>query len=1259
VVFRFYNILVLILLTFNIGFAQNEANIWYFGNNAGLDFNSGSPVALTDGQMATQEGCASIADASGSLLFYTDGQSVWNRNHAVMQNGTGLNGSFSSSQSAIIVPKPGNSDMYFIFTVDFQGQAEGLQYSEVDMTLDSGLGGITTNKNILLVTPVLEKLTAVKHANGNDIWVIAHKNGSAEFYAYLVTSAGVSTTPVITDIGFSYSGPFFDENAGYMKVSPDGNKLVMAIFKLTNNIQLFDFDNSTGILSNHINVIQAIGLGRPYGVEFSASGDILYVSGTTGIAQFDISQGDYFSIQLSRTFLSGSLPNSDWGALQLGPDGKIYATRRSINEAPDINALSVINNPDLLGASCDFQLDAIPLLSGVAQVGLPQFIQSFFQVGFTVDNVCDGNAAQFNANITQAYDSISWDFGDGNFSTEENPSHTYANAGDYEVNLTVTSGTESAFSTKTVTIYELPQVASTVELRQCDDDTDGFSKFNLNQALEAISSNYPNETITFYSLETDATNASNPILNVNAYENQNPSFDTVWARVENANACFEIVQLNLIVTTTQIPDTFERFFYICDDPSNDGIGTFDFSSVHLEIVNMFPVGQDLIIQYFETIDDALSEQNAIEDISTFQNLNSLSSQDIYIRVDSAIDNSCLGLGQHITLVVEPLPQANAVIIEEKCDADGDGLFEFDTSLIEQELLVGQTNVIVSYFDETGLLIGNTLPNPFVTGNANITARVANLNSQNPEGPCYDETAIEFKVQAAAIANPIADFIGCVPANEAFAFDTSNIEQLLLNGQTGMVITYFDEAGNMLPSPLPNPFITASETVFVRVENALSASCFDETTINFLVYETPIAHQISDVFICDDESNDGDHVFNLSQFDAQLLNGQSTTNFEVLYFDNETDALNNTNALQYDYLVTNGQQIIYARVHNINNNSCFNITSFTIGVDALPIATQPDDIVICDDDSNDGTVLIDLSVQNSAILNGQNPVDFNITYHLNFEDAATNQNQLNNQFSNSQNPQTIYARIENELNGTCYDITSFDIYIIEKPVLEMSLQWSICEGQTVEIIADSGYDSYLWSTGETTQSIIVSEAGNYELVVSNQFEDIVCETLINLTVLESDIATITNISINDWSFNNNSVTVEITGNGSYQFSLDGFLYQDSNAFFNVPADEYTVYVRDEKGCGIATQNIYLVDYPRFFTPNNDGYNDYWHVINVDKEPNNIVHIFDRYGKLLKVLKSNEIGWDGSFNGNLLPTNDYWFVLYRENGKTYRGNFTLKR
>ncbi|MCX6275112.1 MAG: hypothetical protein NTV09_07885, partial [Bacteroidetes bacterium] len=233
------------ILNLQTGFAQKEANIWYFGTMAGMDFNSGSPVALTNGQLFTTEGCASIADANGNLLFYTEGVNVYNRLHALMPNGTGLLGGTSASQSATILPYPGSSTQYYIFTVP-NTAGGGLCYSIVDMTLAGGNGDITTKNFSLGAVNVSEKLTATFHRNGLDFWVAVHDNGGNNFYAYQVTAGGVSG-PVISTIGTAHTGT--NPWTGCMKFSPKGDKMAVCLYG-TQQADLLDFDNSTGVFSN-------------------------------------------------------------------------------------------------------------------------------------------------------------------------------------------------------------------------------------------------------------------------------------------------------------------------------------------------------------------------------------------------------------------------------------------------------------------------------------------------------------------------------------------------------------------------------------------------------------------------------------------------------------------------------------------------------------------------------------------------------------------------------------------------------------------------------------------------------------------------------------------------------------------------------------------------------------------------------------------------------------------------------------------------
>ncbi|HEY1872552.1 MAG TPA: hypothetical protein VGG71_15925, partial [Chitinophagaceae bacterium] len=220
------------------GFAVfgQQGNNWYFGANAGLSFNSNPPTALLNGALNTYEGCASISDNNGQLLFYTDGVSVWNKNNLVMPNGGGLKGNPSSSNAAIIIPKPGTNNIFYVFTADASENQNlnGYNYSEIDMTLNGGLGDVTSNKNILLYAPSTEKLTAVRDANGIDIWVITHSWGDNGWQVFKVDCHGVNNTPVKSNAGSSYTYTYNNPNAsqglpiwnegsvGCLKASPDG-----------------------------------------------------------------------------------------------------------------------------------------------------------------------------------------------------------------------------------------------------------------------------------------------------------------------------------------------------------------------------------------------------------------------------------------------------------------------------------------------------------------------------------------------------------------------------------------------------------------------------------------------------------------------------------------------------------------------------------------------------------------------------------------------------------------------------------------------------------------------------------------------------------------------------------------------------------------------------------------------------------------------------------------------------------------------------
>ncbi|WP_338732766.1 T9SS type B sorting domain-containing protein [Mangrovimonas cancribranchiae] len=366
-----------------------------------------------------------------------------------------------------------------------------------------------------------------------------------------------------------------------------------------------------------------------------------------------------------------------------------------------------------------------------------------------------------------------------------------------------------------------------------------------------------------------------------------------------------------------------------------------------------------------------------------------------------------------------------------------------------------------------------------------------------------------------------------------------------------------------------------------------------------------------------------------------------------------------------YSFDNGENNIFsnlaAGIYEIEvEDACGNIENAVINIeDLLPVVNiyTPDNMFTCSNESTSPTFA--LTNQNSQILGNQNPENFTVTYHLNQTDADSGDNPLPENYTNISNPQTIYTRVIHNSLNICHATTSFQLNVGEIPDFNADENISVCDGSTITLNAISGYDTYEWSTGETTQNITVNESGTYTVSVKTLYGDNFCESTQTFTVTSSSIATFENIDISDWTSNNNAFTITVSGNGDYVYSIDNINYQEENIFTGLEPGVYTVFVKDLNNCGIISEDISLLNHPHFFTPNNDGYNDYWQINESQTEPNLEVVVFDRYGKILSSFNGNSIGWDGTYNGNNMPTNDYWFLVKREDGTTHKGHFTLKR
>lgn len=459
-------------LTLALTNAQAQSDIWYFGDEAGLDFSSGTPVALTGGASYSLDNSTTASDSAGNLLFYSNGESVWDATHTVMQNGSGLLGSNNSGQCALAVHQPGSS-LYYLFTVAMWNGADGLRYSIVDMSLNGGLGDVTL-KNVLLHTPSTERLEAVRNPNDGSWWLISHDWNNAQFRVYSVNAGGLNTAAVLSTAGAVQSGFNYDA-AGQLTASPDGTLLCMGIYD-QNLFQVFDFDATTGVVSNARDLP---GYNNAWGCAFSPSNERLYLTKwyDNEVIQVDIAAGAWADVQSSALLVgntSGNVNGWQAGFLQLGPDGKVYVAKFGQS------TIAAVTAPDVLGSGCGFVDNAVPLNGGICNAGLcrtplPDAPSSCsLDIELPTVSGCAWQSLDFNAMVTGgAPIGWQWDFGDGGTSTDpQNVEHTYLQQGIYTVEVIATEMGTSCSDTAVISVLiNSPETAGNdTTIVVCDTD---------------------------------------------------------------------------------------------------------------------------------------------------------------------------------------------------------------------------------------------------------------------------------------------------------------------------------------------------------------------------------------------------------------------------------------------------------------------------------------------------------------------------------------------------------------------------------------------------------------------------------------------------------------------------------------------------------------------------------------------------------------------------------------------------------------------
>lgn len=433
---NYHSTLFVVLLTVTSLLSQDSkrTNIWYFGRNAGIDFNTSPPTPLLDGALNIWEGCATFCNTKGKILIYTDGNTIWDRNHQIIPNATELGGNNSVTQSGIIVPAPNSESLLYVFSVDSQERYRGIQYAVVDLLMNEGLGGIVTKNNRLL-DKASEKITAIPHSNSIDYWILAHEVNNNVFASWLLTENGISPTPEFITIGSNHYGV-----RGYMKASPTSTKLITTTGYGRSAFELFDFDNCTGEISNPITLTHSE-FDNPYGVEFSPNGKLLYLAGAQNspihLYQVNISLSNEQDILNSITFIAKGIQY--YGAIQNAPDGKIYIAQETSEY------LSVIENPNVVGINCNYVHDGFYLGGRKSAFGLPNLIPSLFvekpQIELSSDlNFCDGTGSlQATTNIESDRVIYQWYFNDELIPNQSSTQIQASSSGAYTLKISASS----------------------------------------------------------------------------------------------------------------------------------------------------------------------------------------------------------------------------------------------------------------------------------------------------------------------------------------------------------------------------------------------------------------------------------------------------------------------------------------------------------------------------------------------------------------------------------------------------------------------------------------------------------------------------------------------------------------------------------------------------------------------------------------------------------------------------------------------------
>jgi len=485
------------------------------------------------------------------------------------------------------------------------------------------------------------------------------------------------------------------------------------------------------------------------------------------------------------------------------------------------------------------------------------------------------------------------------------------------------------------------------------------------------------------------------------------------------------------------------------------------------------------------------------------------------------------------------------------------------------------------------------------------------------------------------------------------------ESIVLNATEPGATSYKWFKDNVLQPlpPLTSTFNVSSPGTYSVEIYFGTGPCFSKGQA-IIEYSSPPAIVDAVLVQCDTDL-DGKATFNLKTADALIKNSIPDLG-EVTYYETLPNAQNLINPITDITSYLSVPKTIFAAVANAFG--CYNTAKIQLKISNN--SPEPDQhLKICDMDADpvqDGIYEFNLRDAEPSILSGL-PSGLTVQFYENETDALLfPNNSIGYSYRNTVAfNQTVFAKIVN--GSECYGIVKLHLEVLTfAPVGFEDETVFICPLESINLAVANMYHAYEWTDesgnilGNTSQ-INISVIGTYTVKVTATLDG--CNATKNFIVKHPETPVITGIDIKDVSGSANSILINYSGNGSYEFSIDGITFQESPYFSNLQGGNYTAFVKNK--CQSDNQDFYLLDYPRFFSPNGDGYNDFWNIAKLENETGSSIQIFNRYGKLLKQISAGTQGWDGTINSKNIPADDYWFILTLQNGRTIKGNFTLKR